>query len=126
MATIEVGAGAALLVWPSGLVPVLIGGVFDSPTALAVGRIAGAALLALGIACWIARGDEYSRAATGLVTAMLLYNMTVATILAWAGIGLGLDGVGLWPIAILHSGMGAWCLLCLWSGRANSFNTRQP
>ena len=32
------------------------------------------ALLALGLACWLARNEEQSGAAVGLVAAMLLYN----------------------------------------------------
>ena len=86
-AVIEVGAGVALVALPSLLVTLLLGSALDTPAAVTVGRVAGAALLALGVACWLARHDGRSRAATGLVAAMLLYNLAAVSILASAGIG---------------------------------------
>jgi len=70
-------------------------------------------LLSLGIACWLARNDEQSRAATGLIAAMLLYNTAVAAVLVYAGIGLRLAGVGTWPAVLLHAALAVWCLACL-------------
>ena len=81
-AVIEVGAGLALLCIPSAAVQILLGAPFEAPAALAVARVGGAALLALGVACWLARGDTKSRAARGLVAAMVIYNLGVALILA--------------------------------------------
>jgi len=43
------------------------------------------AVIALGVACWIARRDAQSRAAKGLVGAMALYNAVIATVLVYAG-----------------------------------------
>jgi len=78
-----------------------------------LGRVAGGALLALGVACWLARDDTQSRAARGLVAAMLIYNIAVAAFLAYSGLGLGLHGVTLWPVVIVHAVMAAWCAGCL-------------
>jgi hypothetical protein len=80
---------------------------------LTVSRIAGAALLSLAAACWLARQDEQSRAAAALIAAMLLYNAAVVALLAFAGVGYGLDGIGLWPSFVLHTAMAVWCLACL-------------
>jgi hypothetical protein len=51
-------------------VSLLISSALDTPAALTVGRVAGAALLSLGVACWLAREDEQSRATRGLIAAL--------------------------------------------------------
>jgi hypothetical protein len=112
-AMIELGAGLALLSYPSVAVEFLVGAPLEGPPALTVGRVCGAALLTLAVACWLARGDAQSRAANGLVAAMLLYDVDVAAILAFAAIGKGLYGVALWPAVILHAAMSVWCVACL-------------
>jgi len=116
-AVIEAGTGLALLALPSALVWVLLGTSLDTPTELTLGRVAGAAVLALGTACWLARNDEQSRAATGLITGMLLYNAAAVVLLVYAGLGCGLFGVGLWPAIGVHLALLAWCIACLWTRR---------
>ena len=91
----------------------LVGSPLDTTVALTVARVCGAALLSLGIASWLARGDTQNRAGRGLVAAMLLYNVAVAVILAFAGVGFGLYGVALWPAVVLHLVMAIWCIVCL-------------
>jgi hypothetical protein len=112
-ALIEAATGFGLIVIPSVVVRLLLGSPLDTPAAVTLGRIAGAALLALGVACWLARDDTQSRTARGLVVAMLMYNLVATAVLAFAGIGLGLHGVALWPAVVLHAAMGAWCVACL-------------
>ena len=112
-ALIELGAGLALLSYPSVAVALLVGARLEEPAALTVARVCGAALLALGIACWLARADAQSRAATGLVAAMLVYDLLVAALLAFAALRNGLPGVALWPAVVLHSLMSVWCVACL-------------
>ena len=110
-AVIEVGAGLALLCIPSAAVQILLGAPFEAPEGVAVARVGGAALLALGVACWLARGDTKSRAARGLVAAMVIYNVGVALILGTAGIRLSPVGFVLWPAAVvLHAVMAIWCI----------------
>jgi len=92
---------------------------------LVIGRVAGAALLSLGVACWLARNDETRRAAIGMVTAMLLYNVAAVAVLAYAGIGAGLSGIGLWPAVLLHAALAVWCLACLRTKRVNQSITER-
>jgi hypothetical protein len=112
-AVIEMGTGLVLVASPSLLATLLFGSSLDTVAALTVGRVTGAALLALGMACWIARHDGRSRAKTGLVVAMLLYNLAAVSIFVPAGIGTGLGGLALWSAVVLHAVMAIWCIACL-------------
>src|SRR5437773_8393109 len=116
-AIIEAATGLALIAVPAIVVRLLLGAEI-SGASIPLGRVAGAALLALGVACWLARDDTQSCAARGLVVAMLIYNIAATAVLAFAGIGLGLHGVLLWPAVVLHAAMGVWCVVCL--GRSPS------
>jgi hypothetical protein len=112
-AIIEMATGLGLLAVPSVVVRLLLGSPLDTSAAAMLGRVAGAALLALGVACWIARDDTQSRATKGLVVAMLMYNLVATAVLAFAGISLGLHGVVLWPAVVVHAVMAIWCIVCL-------------
>lgn len=112
-ALVEVGAGFLLLFLPSVFLALLLGVDEAAPEAIFIARVAGAALLALGAACWLARKDEQGRAATGLIAAMLLYNTAIVALLAFAGIGYKFDGIVIWLAVVLHTLMAVWCLACL-------------
>ena len=112
-ALIEVGASLALLCCPSATVALLLGAPLDTPAAVSLGRVAGAALFALGVACWLAHYDEKSRAAYGMVSAMMLYNLGTVVILAVAALSSQPGGVVLWLAIVLHAAMTAWCTTCL-------------
>lgn len=105
----EAAIGVALLVSPSVPVSLLLGTSLGSSGAEVVARVAGAALLALAVACWVARVDARSGAARGLIAGMLLYNVGAVAILAHAGLRLGLSGAILWPTVVFHAGMAIWC-----------------
>ena len=119
-ALLETATGLALLLSPPLVATVLLGASLDAPAALVVGRMAGAALLSLGGACWLARNDGPSRALRGLVAAMLLYNCAAVAVLAHAGAGLRLVGVLMWPAVALHSALAVWCMACWRNGPANA------
>jgi hypothetical protein len=112
-AALEAVTGIALMVSPASPVSLLVGAVLDTPGGLVVARVAGAALLALGLACWLARDDGRSRAARGLVAGMLLYDAAAVAVLIYAGLGLRLLAIGLWPAVVLHAALALWCVVCL-------------
>jgi hypothetical protein len=112
-AVIELGVGVALLCLPSATVTLLLGSGLDTPAAVALGRVAGTALFALGVACWLAQYDAQSCAARGLVSAMVLYNVGAVAILGAAGIRSQPVGIGLWPAVVLHAVMTVWCVTSL-------------
>jgi hypothetical protein len=116
----ETGVGLLLLLSPPLVAGLLLGVSLDAPAALIVGRIAGAALLSLGGACWLARDDGPSRARRGLVAAMLLYNCAAGAVLAHAGVGVRLVGPLMWPAVALHAVLAVWCIACLRSGPVNA------
>ncbi len=110
-AAIEAPTGLALVLSPSMLASILLGASLDTP-GLVVARVAGAALLGLATACWLARNDPQGRA--GLIAALLLYNTAAVAVLVHAGVSVGLFGIGLWPAVVLHVALGGWCIACLW------------
>jgi hypothetical protein len=118
-AAVEAGTGVALAVAPSAVVVFLLGSPLDSPAGLVLGRILGAALSSLGTAYWLGRDNAPGRPAAGLIAAMSLYNFAAVSPLGYAGIGLGMSGVGLWPAVILHAALLVWSVACLRIARRN-------
>src|SRR5512139_1340738 len=88
----ETGTGLALLIVPS-LVGRLLLGEELSGIAIPVARVAGIALISLGVACW---------PGTPLV-GMLTYSAAVTLYLAYLGLVGGLTGILLWPAVALHA-----------------------
>ena len=87
----EIATGLALLVVPS-LVGQLLLGEQLAGVAIPVARVAGIALIGLGIACW---------PGTPLM-GMLIYSAAVALYLAFVGFAGGAGGLLLWPAVVLH------------------------
>lgn len=110
---IESITGLLLVLLPSKLVSFLFGSALDSPVALMVAYIAGVALMALGITCWIARNDNQSSAVKGVIIGLIVYNAGVVAVLAYSEIGLGFSGIGLWAAVLVHFIMTIWCVLSL-------------
>ena len=88
----EAATGLALLIVPS-LVGQLLLGEELAGIAIPVARVAGIAVIALGIACW---------PGTPLL-GMLTYSALVTVYLAYLGFAGGLTGVFLWPAVALHA-----------------------
>jgi hypothetical protein len=109
----EAGTGLLLLVWPPVLLALLLGVNQASPETICCARIAGAALLAIGVACWIGRSDTHSSAQLGLLIGVLIYDVAAAVILAYTGLFVNLVGIALWPAVGLHAALAVWCAVCL-------------
>ena len=113
-AGMEVGAGLALIVVPALVIRLLLG-PSEIQTGVAIGRLAGAALVSLGAACWWARHDAGSAASRGLVSGLLIYNAAVVA-LALSG-SFGSLGPPLWAAVVVHGAMATWCVWLLRVGR---------
>jgi len=87
----EASTGLALLVLP-GLVGRLLLGEELTGIAIPVARVAGIALVALGLACW----PGTPRAG------MLTYSAAVTLYLAYFGVTGSSTGLLLWPAVVLH------------------------
>jgi hypothetical protein len=90
-AVCEGATGLALLIVPS-LVGQLLLGEGLTGVAIPVARVAGIALIALGIACW--PGPP--------LVGMLTYSALVTLYLAYLGFADSQTGVLLWPAVVLH------------------------
>jgi hypothetical protein len=112
---VEILAGLAFALFPGSLFVILLGTPLELGGLFAF-RMFGAAIFAIGLACWLARDDSEGRTARGLVFSMLLYDAAFVAILLSARLGARLSGIGLWPVVILHSGLGIASLFTLKKG----------
>jgi hypothetical protein len=87
----EISTGLALLIVPSPVGRLLLGEELTG-AAVPVARVAGIALIALGIASW----------RDSALLGMLSYSAAVALYLAYLGVADGLAGLLLWPAVVLH------------------------
>jgi hypothetical protein len=87
----EAATGLALLIVPSFVGQLLLGEQLTG-VAVPVARVAGIALIALGIACW--PGPP--------LVGMLSYSALITVYLAYLGFADGFAGVLLWPAVIVH------------------------
>ncbi|MEI3855484.1 MULTISPECIES: hypothetical protein [Ensifer] len=87
----EMATGLALVVVPSFVGQVLLGEALTGP-AIPTARVAGIALIALGVACWRNSG----------LLGMLIYSAAVTLYLAYLGL-TGSAGVLLWPAVAVHA-----------------------
>jgi hypothetical protein len=89
----EASLGLVLLVYP----PIVVRLLLDAEIAgagIAVSRVAGIALISLGLACW---------RPTRALRAMLCYSLLVTLYLAYLGICGEWVGVLLWPAVAIHA-----------------------
>ena len=87
----EAFTGLALVIFPALVIRLLFGAEI-SGVGTVMSRIAGIALIALGVACW--PGPPR--------VGMFIYSAAVTLYLAYVGFAGGLTGILLWPAVVLH------------------------
>ena len=105
----EVATGLALLTAPL-LVATLLLGDGLGPTGVAIARIMGVALISVGISAWESPGVDIRRAPRA---GLCFYNVGAAIAFVLYGTFSDMDGMLLWPAAVLHTLMGAAMLWAL-------------
>jgi hypothetical protein len=114
-AVIEAATGIALLISPQTVANLLLGADL-AVAGIAVGRVAGIALLSLGLGCWLSRRDLNK---TATLATMLTYNLLVTAYLVYLGLAGGLVGILLWPAIAIHAAL-TLLFVYVW------FNDQQP
>jgi hypothetical protein len=111
-AIVEIATGLALVFAPMLVVQLLLG-VYAPWTSISIGRVAGVAILALGVSClsWRESGPTRPAAWRG----MLAYQTLVAAYLAYLSVVGGIGGVLLWPAVVFHAAMAA---MLAWLGKS--------
>ena len=105
VASLEGATGIALMINPDLVTRWLFGGGV-SGAGLALSRVAGFALFALGLACWPDReiGSRTTRTGELLPTgALFTYSLLAAIYLAYLGIFVHVAGTLLWPAVAVHA-----------------------
>lgn len=108
-AIIELLTGVMLLIFPEIIIRLL----FDASVigaGIIAGRIAGASLIALGIACWPC--VIVKKTFQGL-TAMLTYSLIATIYLGYLGLFEKMIGALLWPAVVFHSAITIFLVLGL-------------
>ncbi len=102
-AVIEVLTGIAMLFVPAFVIGLVLGDGMGT-VGVAVARVLGIGLLSVGVAGWESQGQD-SRLAPR--AGLCIYNVGVAIMLAILGAYGGMNGILLWPAAVLHALIGA-------------------
>ena len=95
-AAAEAGTGLLLLAWPSIVVQLLFGAEI-SGVGVVMSRIAGIALIGLGVCCW--PGDS----AFQPLNVMLTYSTLAMLYLGYIGVRGEMAGLLLWPAVVAHA-----------------------
>ena len=110
-AVLEAATGLVLIIHP-GLVAQGLFGDGVAGAGMALSRVAGCALLALGVACW--PGRESGSGSARSIGALLTYSLLVTLYLIYLGVLGHLAGMLLWPAVAVHV---AWMLLLVTAWR---------
>lgn len=113
IAVAELVTGIALLLAPSTVVELLLGHPLGTGVPLVVGRVAGTALIAIGLICWLERANNRGGSTTAVLIGMLTYNVAIPVLLIHSYATYGIGGIGLWPVVALHLAFALWLAACI-------------
>ena len=111
IALAELVAGACLLFVPSNFAGLFFGEALNSDVALLVGRLAGLALVAMGLTCWLEKPGSDGSLPFNQLAGLLFYNGAVTVLFVYSFFINGSGGPLLWPAAILHAAFTIWLAL---------------
>ena len=119
-AVIEAATGLVLLVYPPIVVSLLFGVAIEG-AGVTMSRLAGMALLALGVACW--PDNQAYRALYGMLT----FGTLAMLYLAYIGM-VGASGILLWPAVAAHAALSLLLVRAWWKERTSdhSFGNAIP
>jgi hypothetical protein len=100
-AVLEGSTGVTLMIRPPLVTWLLLGESVLGAAGMALGRVAGFALLALGLACWPDADSVTDN--LPVLRGLLAYNLLTALYLAYLGISGQGVGILLWPAVALHA-----------------------
>ena len=100
--------GLGLLVRPAVPLALLLGVRPAAPATLVAGRVAGAALLAIGLMSGLVREDHGSPARRAMLSGIVVYDVLVAAVLAAAGWRGGFGGILRGPAVVAHLALAGW------------------
>lgn len=110
-AIIEGITGLALAIVPSSVINMLLGiSLTGDSTAVLMARLAGLALVAMALGCWLSRSDTQMYVMLKVITG---YNILAMTGLMYIGLVERYSGVGLWSAVLVHLVLLIWCISCL-------------
>jgi|SRR5271165_1311334 len=95
-AAAEAGTGLLLLAWPPIVVRLLFGSEI-SGAGIIMSRIAGIALIGLGVCCW--PGNSTFQTVNGMLT----YSTLAMLYLGYLGVRGEFVGILLWPGVVVHA-----------------------
>ena len=113
IAVAELATGIGLLFVPSSIVELLLGRPLSPGVPLVVGRVAGIALIAIGLICWLEKTTLRGGSPKGLLIGLLTYNGAIAALLMHSYMTYDMNGIGLWPVVALHFVFAFWLVACL-------------
>lgn len=113
VAVAEALTGFGLLAMPSTIAALLLGSPLSAGVPLVVGRVAGIALIAIALVCWLERNRGSAAPPTSLLAGLLVYNAAIPLLLIYSNLVDDVSAIGLWPAVALHLAVAIWIVMRL-------------